>query len=157
MPRTNHSNVTEVASLRTDLKKYHENFDSIDWGKKAEPDAEGSRMATKEELDQLKNHASESSPYMAEGMHDRAYTEGFTDAGTRMATKAEMLEIKLVHAIKALEFYENTTRLMINVRDIATEDTFGMPMAYDSVSIMDNGDTAREALAKIKEPLFKGA
>jgi hypothetical protein len=41
--------------------------------------------------------------------------------------------------VEALEFYENTTRLMLDVRDLEN------PM-YLSKSIMDNGDTARAAL-----------
>jgi hypothetical protein len=49
-------------------------------------------------------------------------------------------EAKLV---EALEFYENTTRLMLDVRDLEN------PM-YLSKSIMDNGDKARKALKEIE-------
>lgn len=45
----------------------------------------------------------------------------------------------------ALAFYENVTRLMMDVRD--------KPYGYSHQSIMDNGDRARLALKKAK--IFK--
>jgi hypothetical protein len=51
----------------------------------------------------------------------------------------------------ALEFYANVKRLMLEIDKLPTQDSFGMPMAYESMSVADNGDTAREALAKVAQ------
>lgn len=48
---------------------------------------------------------------------------------------------------EALEFYENCTRLMLDVRDLPKDPVLGYSIV-SSKSIMDNGDVAREALKK---------
>ena len=51
---------------------------------------------------------------------------------------------------EALEFYENCTRLMLDVRDLPKDPVLGYSIV-SSKSIMDNGDVAREALKEVGE------
>jgi hypothetical protein len=67
----------------------------------------------------------------------------------RIEKQAEAIKV----LTEALGFYENTKRLMLDVRDLPKRDSFGMPLIYTDESIMDNGDTARMALTKAREIL----
>jgi hypothetical protein len=71
--------------------------------------------------------------------------------GTKLYTKGyvEELERRLEIAKEALEFYENCTRLMLDVKNLPIDPILGSPF-LSSKSVMDNGDTARAALEKIK-------
>lgn len=48
--RTNHSNVTEVAHIRTDIDKFAENWERIDWGKKKEEKEEAKKDNEQQEI-----------------------------------------------------------------------------------------------------------
>lgn len=61
----------------------------------------------------------------------------------KLEHKNDALTEKLAVAVNALQFYENTTRLMLDVRDLKNP-------IYLSTAIMDNGDTARKALKEIE-------
>jgi hypothetical protein len=52
--------------------------------------------------------------------------------------------------IEALEFYANSTRLMLDVKDLPIDPVLGRSV-ISSQSIMDNGDRARFALNKYRE------
>jgi hypothetical protein len=51
---------------------------------------------------------------------------------------------------EALEFYANCTRLTLDVKDLPIDPIIGAPR-FSSMSIMDNGDRAQEALKETKE------
>lgn len=77
-------------------------------------------------------------------------TFSFPDELIKANERIAELESGLAVASKALAFYENVSRLMMDVRDC--------PKGVKSQSIMDNGDRARLALSKLKrggEQIFK--
>lgn len=51
---------------------------------------------------------------------------------------------------KALKFYENSTRLILQVRDLPIDPISGKPQCSEQ-HLQDNGDIARIALAKASE------
>jgi hypothetical protein len=61
------------------------------------------------------------------------------------------LRKQLDEAEEVIKFYENCKRLMLEVRDVANEDAFGMPLFIESTSITDNGDAARAYLNKYSD------
>lgn len=127
--------VKENAHLNTDLKKFHENFDAIDWGKKASfedseiKDAEaagdtGTRMATNLELCELKLLAA--NQRIKELEDSEAYFKRQYEKAWKMLPEADA---KLATAIEALK--------------MISKNCYGRPTEMMT--------RAREALAKIKE------
>lgn len=85
------------------------------------------------------------------------YSMGLKDGEILCSYKTDSDLIKLINEYetlkaenekfrKALEFYENCSRLTLQVRDI-NQDSF-LGSAITEQHIMDNGDTARIALKK---------
>lgn len=95
--------VKENAHLRTDMNKYGEEYDRI-FGKKQ---ISGNIQEQSEISGKLQQQAAESSPFMADGKHDRAYIEGFTDAGTRNLAKIQELEKEIKHLEDCLDDYDS--------------------------------------------------
>lgn len=71
----------------------------------------------------------------AECIETQARLFEMQNAAINLAQQIEVLEA-------AVKFYENTTRLMLDVRDLDNP-------IFISKSIMDNGDTARQALSTV--------
>jgi hypothetical protein len=85
----------------------------------------------------------------AEEQDDRPYMPQVTlSLIAEYKEHVERLEKALAVAVEALEFYENTNRLMLEVRDLKKPDGFFEPR---TVNIMDNGDVARTALSKLEQ------
>jgi hypothetical protein len=67
-----------------------------------------------------------------------------------LALEFDKLQAENKKLREALEFYENCTRLMLDVRDLPKDPVLGYSIV-SSKSIMDNGDVAREALKEVGE------
>lgn len=70
----------------------------------------------------------------------------YLDAGKQI----QKLQAENKKLREALAFYENCTRLMLDVRDLPKDPVLGYSIV-SSKSIMDNGDVAREALKEVED------
>jgi hypothetical protein len=78
------------------------------------------------------------------------------DDRSALEIKYEELRSEVDKLVEALEFYENVSRLMMQVRDIPEKDGFGFPNIIKEQHYMDNGDRARSALTEFHKKYPKG-
>ena len=77
---------------------------------------------------------------------DRTFENCSKFFNTTLAKSAWTYQQEIIeNLIEGLKFYENTSRLMLTIRDLP-KDTFLSAPRITEQHLMDNGDTARELL-----------
>lgn len=134
--------VKENAHLHTDLSKFHENFDKIDWSAKVTV-KDGVANA------EIEKEACEQSPYFAESLNDKIYREGFGDAGTRNASKMSLLEDMARHNQECAE--RNLAKIQELEKEIAHLEECLDDYDSDRVPLREKLEIATEALTVISK------